>query len=326
MKEPSLADSPLRRHTQTALLTLVAVALTLVVIAPAILSSSDILRWATSPDGLHLDDRLAWLTFIALDAAAVVCVGMSTFAAARGESGAVFRALTWAFAAGSALANYRFGLTTPAPDDQVFFPAMSLAGPLLLEVMLNRVRTWRREAEGVQHGGRPRFGLRWIIAFGETRRAWTAAVREGIPRADDAVAFVREAKQLAALPPGDQVLMAWQALGTTDVSAARRWLSARGVTVVTNAAVQMARSALTGPPTTSASTTTVSVSAPRQTARRALAPAPGVNDLGAALALLSGKARRSGATATDERPGHRPGGYDGDRPVVHQVRSVGRSA
>lgn len=218
----------------TLLLIVITVALALVVIAPAVLSSSDILRWATSPHGLNLKPALAWLAFIALDAAAVVCVGMSTYAAEQGENGGAFRALTWAFSAGSAWFNYRFGLTTSAPDDEMFFPAMSLAGPVLLELMLKRIRSRRRQASGVQRGGRPRFGLRWLVSFTETRRAWLAAVREGIPRADEAIAFVRESQQLQGLSAPEQLLLAWQALGTDDVPAARSWLAARQGSVVTS--------------------------------------------------------------------------------------------
>jgi hypothetical protein len=191
------------------------------------------LRWASSEDGLGLPIWWAWLAFVALDAAAVVCVGMVTLAAWRGESGGMFELLTWMFAAGSAWANYRHGLTTSARDDQYFFPAMSLAGPLLLHVTLARVRRWYRVDSGRQSSARPRFGLRWLpgVAFRQTLRAWQAAIREGIERPDAAVGHVRERDMLRRLSPRDQVHLAWQALGHTGPHAARAWLAAREIFV-----------------------------------------------------------------------------------------------
>ena len=120
----------------------VGVTLAIVIVAPIALSSQDLVRWATDPHGLGLSQSWGWLAFVALDAAAATCVGMVTIAAWRGESGGAFHGLTWMFACGSAWSNYRHGMSTPAADDQWFFPAMSLAGPLLLDVTLARIRRW----------------------------------------------------------------------------------------------------------------------------------------------------------------------------------------
>lgn len=222
-----------RTRGRALLTTGIGAALALVILAPALLSSSDLLRWANSQDGLGLPVWWAWLAFVALDAAAVVCVGMVTLSAWRGEGGGMFEILTWLFAAGSAWANYRHGLTTPAGDDQFFFPAMSLAGPLLLHVTLSRVRKWYRVDAGRQVAARPRFGLRWLpgVAFRQTLRAWQASVREGLERPDLAVGHVQERDMLRRLPPRDQVHLAWQALGSSEPHAARAWLAARGVFV-----------------------------------------------------------------------------------------------
>lgn len=229
----ALDDDRWRRRGRALLTTLIGAALALVILAPALLSSSDLLRWASSPDGLGLPVWWAWLAFVALDAAAVVCVGMVTLAAWRGEGGGTFELLTWVFASGSAWANYRHGLTTAARDDEFFFPAMSLAGPLLLHVTLSRVRRWYRVDTGRQSVARPRFGLRWLpgVAFRQTLRAWQAAVREGLDRPDSAVVHVREREMLRRLAPIDQVHLAWQALGRVDPHEARTWLAARGVFV-----------------------------------------------------------------------------------------------
>jgi hypothetical protein len=45
---------------------------------------------AASPDGLGLPRLWAWLAFVALDAAAAVCVGMVSVAAWRERAVAVF--------------------------------------------------------------------------------------------------------------------------------------------------------------------------------------------------------------------------------------------
>ncbi len=216
------------------MLKLVAGALAVVVVAPIVLSSSDLVRWATDPLGLGLAPAWGWLVFVALDAAAAVSVSMTVYSAFRGEGGGVFHALTWAFAGGSALANYRHGMTTPARDDAVFFAAMSLAGPALLDAVLSRVRRWIRMDDGRQLVARPRFGLRWLpgVAFRETVRAWQAALRYGIARPADAVAHVQEQAMLRQLPDdADRLRYAFSAIGSGDVYAARRWLTARGVVI-----------------------------------------------------------------------------------------------
>ena len=205
-----------------------------VVIAPIVLSSQDLIRWASSPDGLGLPLWLAWLAFVALDSAAAVCVLMITIAAYRGEGGGVFSLLVWGFAAGSAAANWRHGQTTPARDDAVFFAAMSLAGPLLLEAVLAKFRRWARIDQRKQLAARPRFGLRWLpgVAFRETLRAWKAALREGIDTVDAAVLWVRQVDALEAMDDDAALRMARMSLiraehpdGPIEV---RDWLLARG--------------------------------------------------------------------------------------------------
>lgn len=231
--EPGTGRSTAVSRSRRALLVAVSVLLSLVIIAPIALSSQDLVRWAQSPTGLALSRGWAWLVFVALDAAAATCVAMTVHAATRGESGGMFHVLTWMFAAGSALANYRHGTTTAARDDEVFFPAMSLTGPLLLDVTLARMRRWIRTEDGRQLAARPRFGARWMpgVAFRSTFRAWKVALREGIDRPADAIAHVRETDALRQLPPVDQLQYALYVLGSYDMWAARRWLQARGVVI-----------------------------------------------------------------------------------------------
>jgi hypothetical protein len=208
-------------------------ALVAVIVAPIALSSQDLVKWGNDPHGLGLSLFWAWIVFIALDLAAAVCVGMVTYSAWRGEAGGIFHLLTWMFAGTSAYANYRHGLVSPAADAKLFFPAMSLMGPLLLEVTLHRVKRWARIADRQIMTARPSFGSRWLpgVAFRETLTAWATAKRENIARPEDAIAHVRERKALHGMSDFDAIRYAWSALSTYDEYSARLWLQARGRTV-----------------------------------------------------------------------------------------------
>jgi hypothetical protein len=224
--------SEARPGRERVLLGLAGGALSLVVAAPVALSSGDLVRWASSPVGLGLPIGWAWLVFVALDAAAATCVLMVVISAARGERGGAFAWLVWVLAGGSALANWRHGQTTPARDDAVFFAAMSLAGPLLLEVTLARLRRWSRQERGAEARPRPRFGAAWLpgVSMRATLRAWQASIRHGLTTTADATAHVRQVDALARLSPQDQVRYAW-ACGASGEWGARDWLAARGVYV-----------------------------------------------------------------------------------------------
>lgn len=215
-----------------------AVALALVVLAPVALSSQHIYAWARAPLGLGLSVPFAILAFVALDLAATVCVSMTIYAGLRGEGAGIFGILTWVFAAGSAWINYQASESTPSPLDGPFFAAMSIAGPVLLEATLAKIRRWTRQADGTQTSARPKFGNRWIVAPGETLRAWAAARRENIARPDAAIAYVRERAALADMADVDAIRYAWAALGTYDEYSARLWLQARGRNVSQAAVVE----------------------------------------------------------------------------------------
>jgi hypothetical protein len=214
-------------------LVVICAALALVVASPTLLSSSDLRRWALDPHGLGMTNpALALLVVLALDAAALVCVGMVTLSAFRGETANAFRLLTWTFAAGSAIANYRHGLSTPAHDDEFFFPAMSIAGPLLLELTLERVRRWRNISTGTQLSARPRFGRRWVpgVAFRETLSAWQVAIRHDLARPADALDVVRQTRALRKLDRPAALTYARDHLGDDAAPAdIHAWLAIRGV-------------------------------------------------------------------------------------------------
>lgn len=239
MTEPEATASPkgpaeVASHTARRIgMGIVALLLGLVIIAPIALSSGDLVKWAMDPQGLGLSSAWAWLVFISLDAAAATCVAMVILAAWRGETGGAFTYLTWVFAGASALANYRHGTTTAARDDELFFPGMSILGPLLLEVVLRRLRRWIKEDTHEQLTSRAKFGRRWLpgVAFRETLSAWAVAQREGISEPATAIALVRERNALVELDPGERVAFAWDACPGQSTYEVRAWLLARGIRV-----------------------------------------------------------------------------------------------
>jgi hypothetical protein len=162
------------------LLTLVAVAVTVILLAPVLLSSHDLLAWGGAPTGVGLPGRWPYLVILTLDAPAIACVLMSVICTWRGERSGLFAALVWLFAAVSAFANYRHTHTGTAPDAAWFIPAASLIGPGLLAVVLHRIRAWTRSDRtnpgGPRAGDRPRSWSwqRWVPGIGSLRDTFGA--------------------------------------------------------------------------------------------------------------------------------------------------------
>ncbi|MEU4241890.1 hypothetical protein [Actinoplanes sp. NPDC026619] len=190
------SPSQATRYGMGALLTLVGVLLAGVIVAPIALSSQDIISWAGSPTGLGLTGPWALVTFLALDAAAAVCVGLVVYCAWRGESAGAFAWLVWAFAGMSAYANYSHSTGSAARDAVWFFPAMSVAGPFLLEIIVRRVRRWVQEGTGQRAKHSVSFGFaRWMPGVGalrETYGAWRLARLDHLTDAREAVTAYRK--------------------------------------------------------------------------------------------------------------------------------------
>ncbi len=174
------------------LLAAVGVLLTVVILTPIALSSQDLIDWAAAPTGLDLPRPWPVLVFLALDAAAGVCVLLTVYCAWRGEPAGVFGILVWCFALGSAFANWRHGSQPDAAPDAVwFFPLMSVAGPALLEAVLGRFRRWFQRDTGRRNRRLPVFGWRrWtpgLGAFRDTYGAYRTALLLGIDTIDTAI-------------------------------------------------------------------------------------------------------------------------------------------
>ncbi len=217
------------------LLGLVGLLLAVTVTAPIALSSGDLVRWAASPTGLGLTGAWPWLVFVALDAAAGVCVLLSVYCAWRGRSSGAFGLLVWAFAAVSAAGNYRHGLLSGAADAWWFFPLMSVLGPLLLEAVTWLVRREVQRTSGERAGTRVKFGfVRWLPIVGAPRDTYGArrtAMILGLRTVDEAVATYH-----ALCPDGS--LKVVRAIRDRDVAAATKAdrSAARGATSVAAAA------------------------------------------------------------------------------------------
>lgn len=232
--DPPPAAGPARPARTSAAMFLVGAALTLVIASPVLLSSQDLYSWGQT--GLGLNRAWAILAPLSLDAAAVSCIAMTIISAQRKEHAGVFGLLVFVFAGVSAYVQYHAGrqpaALAVAPDGWAAFPAFSLLGPVLLHAVLGRVRRWRRQDDEEILTGAAGFGARWLVSPWTTLAAWAASRREGISRAQDAIAYVRERKALRALAPVDQCHLAIDALaGNRDPHAVRTWLGSRGVVV-----------------------------------------------------------------------------------------------
>jgi HTH domain len=278
---------------RTLLRVVIGLALTGVMAAPLALSSGELIEWAGSASGLGKADPWPMVVFIALDCAAILCIGFVVFNAWTGEGAGMFGLLVWLFAGGSAVANYRYGQHTSAPDDAVFFAAMSLAGPLLLHTTVHRIRRWYRASVGENVPRRAHFGLRWFpgVDFRGTLAAWQESVRAGLPNSVEAINRVRERAYLQDLDDAGRVRYAVSVCRSQDPAILRTWLLSRGLDLkpaVLEEALWAHLAATAAPPPTADTTTS------RGRQRRQSVAKPATRRASAA------------ATAGSRRPGQRP--------------------
>jgi hypothetical protein len=166
------------------------IGLTVVVLSPLVLSFHSLAGWGH--EALGLVWPLTWVVPLTLDAAALVCVGLTFHAMLRADSAGASRLLVWVFAGASAAANWRHGAAI-SPDAAVYYAAMPLVAALLLDITLRRVRRTALAGLGALERPLPRYrAARWIVAPTETWRAWRTAVREGITDPTQALTVARE--------------------------------------------------------------------------------------------------------------------------------------
>lgn len=224
-------DVPIPRGKIAAAMVIISLALTLVIAAPTLLSSQDLYAWAHDPHGLDLEQGWAVCVPVALDLAAIVCIGMTLIAAWRRERATVFALLIGVFAGTSAFAQYRHGTAQHdaggAQDSWWAMPAFALLGPVLLEFTLHQIRKWARKDAGESVPA-----LRWIVSPFRSFGSWKWSIRENLKPAE-AWTFARDKRLLGTMKkrPTDAVLFAVQAVQSFDPYVIMQWLAARGTIV-----------------------------------------------------------------------------------------------
>lgn len=147
----------------------------------------------------------AWsaLVPLVLDAAGAYAAVLSVRDVLSGDSAAMNRLLVWAYALGSAGFNAWHADRVGGLPAALFYALASISAVLLWDRTLRAVRRDRLREAGAVSPPAPRFRMaRWLVAPGETGRAWRAAVVEGITDPADAVRLVRlPLLDRPALPP-----------------------------------------------------------------------------------------------------------------------------
>ena len=224
--------------------------LALVVGAPAAASWQGLT--AAGRDSLGLTGPSAALVPLVLDAAALFAAVLSLRDVLAGDTAIGNRVLVWAYALGSAGMNLWHADRTHGLAAGLFFAAASVSAVVLWDRTLRAARRSHLREAGAMPSPTPRFRpARWVVAPGETARAWRLAVIEGVTDPTEAVALTRHdqspevpritvaaerADELDGLTKADAVRAAVGDLmtpdgeqpGPTEVVA---WLAERGVPV-----------------------------------------------------------------------------------------------
>lgn len=212
--------------------------LVIVVGAPAAASWHGLTDAGEHALGLH--GSWSWLVPLVLDAAALYAALLALRATEAGDSAALDRMLVWAYAAGSAALNAWWADKAGGLPAALFFAAASVSAVVLWDRTLRAIRRDVLRRMGAVATPAPRFRpARWLVAPGETRRAWCLAVVEGITDPAEAVRAVRHqpradqtpVRALAELSKADAVRAALQEVDDQTPHVVAAWLAARGIEV-----------------------------------------------------------------------------------------------
>ncbi|GLY80543.1 DUF2637 domain-containing protein [Actinoallomurus iriomotensis] len=152
---------------------------------------------------LHLNGYWLAIPPIALEGGTLAAATLTLWAVLAGDSAALSRLMTAICIAAAAYANYRgaqhAGRPTLAAE---YLAGASVLAYLMWHTILTRIRHAELRTADAIEDPLPRFRLlRWLLAFNETRQAFTIAVRENLTRPRDALSRIRE---IPALPPARQ--------------------------------------------------------------------------------------------------------------------------
>lgn len=163
----------------------------LVIVPPAAVSWLSLTEAGSHALGLG---SWSWLVPLSLDASAAYAAALALRDVEDGDSAAMNRLLVWAYVSGSAALNWWWARQHGGMAAAIFFAAMSVSASLLWDRTLRRIRRGVLRERGAVSPPSPRFRLaRWVVAFGETGRAWRYAVVESVT---DPVVAVRAVRQL----------------------------------------------------------------------------------------------------------------------------------
>jgi hypothetical protein len=200
-----------------ALTSLSAVALAIVLIAPAAASWHGLV--ATGHDLFHLTDGWEYLVPVTLDGAALYSGVLAMRAILNGDSAFGSRLLTALYAIGGAGFN-AFHARTAADGNvpsALYFAGASLSAVVLWDVTLRALRRDQLRDLGAIEAPLPRFRLlRWLVDLPMTARAWRIAVIEQISDPTVALQRARELRGMPAIPVRTAVA---ERITTTDVPA-----------------------------------------------------------------------------------------------------------
>lgn len=204
---------------------------------------------AAGEQALGLPGAWSALVPLVLDAAAAYAAVLALRDVLSGDAAAGNRALVWAYALFSAGLNAWHADQVGGLPAALFYALASVSAVILWDRTLRALRRDALRAQGAVQPPTPRFRVaRWVVAPGETARAWRVAVIEGITDPADAVQAARarragapvpvrawaDVEPLAGLSKADAVRLALDEAETPDGRAPRviaEWLADRGVTV-----------------------------------------------------------------------------------------------
>jgi hypothetical protein len=184
-----------------ALAGLSAVALAIVVVAPAAASWHGLV--ATGRDLFHLTGGWEYLVPLTLDGAALYSGALAIRAILAGDSAFGARLLTALYAVGAASFNAFHARTAAGGNlpSAMFFAAASLSAVVLWDVTLRALRRDQLRDLGAIEAPLPRFRLlRWVVDLPMTARAWRVAVIEQISDPTVALQRARELRGMDAIP------------------------------------------------------------------------------------------------------------------------------
>lgn len=182
---------------------------------------------AAGEQALGLSGAWSALVPLVLDAAAAYAAVLALRDVLAGDAAGMNRLLVWAYAVGSAALNAWHADQVGGLAAALFYAAASISAVILWDRTLRALRRDHLREQGAVSPPTPRFRLaRWVVAPGETARAWRLAVVEGVTDPVEAVRLARFTGAVVDERPALQAraeLDPWASLSKAD--AVRRALA-----------------------------------------------------------------------------------------------------